>query len=193
MRDLYALHATTPDGVSVLTEPVTIAEAMRLVDEHLAPRGWQHRYRPLTPIGQAVRMFTAGSRTARPVEEADFFVAMRRAIITDPDRDGLDDYYVRGVLAHVDPHRPMQLYTGDEEHLLGECDCPRTGDGVCAQMEPAERICVTCTAIIDSNTEFGPWFACQVTWPCSVITAAAGQYGIELTHQPAVKSHRPRQ
>jgi hypothetical protein len=179
MRDLYALYASTPDGVSVLTEPVTIAEAMGLVDEHLAPRGWHHRYKPLTPLDQAIGMFTAGSRKGRPIEEADFFVALRRAIITDPERDGLDDYFVRGMLAHVDPHRPMQLYAGDEEHLLGECDCPRR-DGVCAELELAERICVACTAIIDSGSEFGPWFACKVTWPCSVVAAAAGQYGVEL-------------
>jgi len=58
------------------------------------------------------------------VLEADFFVALRRAIIADPDYGGLESYFVRGMLAHVDPHRPMQLYRADEEHLLAECDCP---------------------------------------------------------------------
>lgn len=134
MRDLYALHATTHDGVSVLTEPMSIAEAMRITDEHLAPNGWQHRYRPLTPIDQAIRMFTGAGPKNRRVEEADFFVVLRRAIIADPEWDGLESYFVQGMLAHVDPHRPMQLYQADEEHLLAECDCPRDEDGVCAEI-----------------------------------------------------------
>lgn len=180
MRDLYALHATTHDGISVLTEPLTIAAAMTIVDEHLAPNGWQHRYRPLTPIDQAVRMFTGAGPKNCKVEEADFFVALRRAILADPDHDGLESYFVQGMLAHVDPHRPMQLYSADEEHLLAECDCSRDEDGVCAEMEPIERVCVTCTAIIDSNTEFGPHFGPSVVWPCSVVTSAAGKYGVEI-------------
>jgi hypothetical protein len=180
MRDLYALHATTHDGISVLTEPMSIAEAMRITDEHLTPNGWQHRYKPLTPIGQAIRMFTGAGPKNRRVEEADFFVALRRAILADPEHDGLESVYVTGMLAHVDPHRPVQLYSADEEHLLGECGCPRDDDGVCAEMEPADRICVSCTAIIDSNTEFGPWFGPHVQWPCPVITSAAGKYGVAI-------------
>lgn len=179
MRDLYALHATTQDGISVLTEPMSIAEAMRITDEHLTPNGWQHRYKPLTPIDQAIRMFTTVPKN-RLVEEADFFVALRRAILADPEWDGEESYFVQGMLAHVDPHRPMQLYTADEDHLLAECGCPRDDDGVCAEMEPADRICVTCTAIIDSNTEFGPHFGPHVQWPCPVITSAAGKYGVHF-------------
>jgi len=179
MRDLYVLHATTPDGCSVQIGPVSIAEAMRLVDEELVPHSWNHQYEPLTPVDEAVRVFRVGAREKLPGEEADFFVALRRAIITDPHRDGLEDEYVRGVLTHVDPHRPMQLYTADEEHLLGECDCPRVR-GVCAAMEKAERICTACSAIIDSNTEYGPWFALKVAWPCPVIAVAAAQYDLSV-------------
>lgn len=175
MRDLYVLRAWTPDGIVVRTGPTPIAEAMRIVDEQLTGNGWLHRYEPITPDDQASRMFTAGHRT-RITEEADFFVALRRAILADPKYDGIESVYVTGLLAHVDPHRPMQLYSADEEHLLGECGCSRDSDGVCAAMEPADRICVSCTAIIDSNTEFGPHFGPHVLWPCPVITSTAGKY-----------------
>jgi hypothetical protein len=185
MRDLYALHATTPDGISVLTEPMGIVEAMRITDEHLAPHGWLHRYEPLTPVAEAVQIFGRGRRKPHPIEEADFFVALRRAILADPAYDGIESYYVQGLLAHVDPHRPMQLYRADEEHLLGECGCPRDEVGVCAEMEPADRICTACTAIIDSNTEFGPHFGPSVMWPCPVISSAAEQYGVQIGPVPA--------
>ncbi|WP_213004744.1 hypothetical protein, partial [Paractinoplanes toevensis] len=161
MRDLYILEAEH-DGLLIRTGPHTIAEAMAIVDEHLVPRGWQHRYRPLIPLDQALRHFNLGNEPGRPILEADFFVALRRAVLADPEHDGLESDYITGLLAHVDPHRPMQLYSADEEHLLGECDCPRDEHGVCPSMEPADRICVTCTAIIDSNTEFGPWFGPSV-------------------------------
>jgi hypothetical protein len=115
-----------------------------------------------------------------PALEADFFVAIRRAILADPEHDGLESVFVTGLLAHVDPHRPTQLYRADEEHLLGECGCPRDEAGLCAEMEPGDRICVACTAIIDSNTEFGPWFGPSVLWPCPVITATAAKYQVPV-------------
>lgn len=180
MRDLYVLEASTDDGLTVRTGPHTIAEAMALVDEHLVGSHWRHRYRPITPGEQAVRHWKA-ALDKRPALEADFFVALRRAIIADPEHDGLESVYVTGMLAHIDPHRPMQMWHGDEECRLGECGHPdRDEHGVCVGMEPAERLCVACTAVIDSNTEFGPWIGCRVPWPCSVITAAAGQYKVAV-------------
>ncbi|HEX8345048.1 MAG TPA: hypothetical protein VF657_09925 [Actinoplanes sp.] len=177
MRDLYVLETFTDDGLTIRTGPVTIAEAMNSVDAHVAPNNWRHRYLGLTPTDQAVKHWTA-ARHPRPAEGADFFTALRRAIICDPKRDGLDDHVVVALLAHVDPHRPWQLYRADEEHLLGECDCPRNEAGVCAEMEPAERVCVACTAVIDSRSEFGPHIEIRAPWPCSVIAAAAAQYDV---------------
>jgi hypothetical protein len=180
MRDLYILETFTDDGLTVRTGPHTIAEAMTTVDQHLAGGHWRHRYLPLTPDDQAIGHWT-GVRDRRPALEADFFVALRRAILADPEHDGLESKFVTGLLAHVDPHRPMQLYRADEECLLAECLCLRDETGVCAGMEPADRICVACTAIIDSNTEFGPWFGPSVVWPCPVITSTAAKYRVPVT------------
>lgn len=183
MRDLYVLEASTDDGMTIRTGPHTIPEAMAVVDEHLAGTHWRHRYLPLTPQDQAVNHFNP-PRTGtpkRPVIEADFFVALRRAILADPEHDGLESEYVTGMLAHVDPHRPMQMWHGDEECRLGGCGHPdRDERGACEGMSPAERLCVACTAVIDSNTEFGPWYGCRVAWPCSVISAAAEQYSVQV-------------
>jgi hypothetical protein len=123
MRDLYVLEASTDDGLTVRTGPHTIAEAMTLVDEHLTGSHWQHRYLPIAPTDQAVRNWTA-ALDKRPILEADFFVALRRAILADPEHDGLESRFVTGMLAHVDPHRPMQMWHGDEECRLGECGHP---------------------------------------------------------------------
>jgi len=177
MRDLFVLETFTDDDLFVRVGPLAIAEAMDRVDQYAAPNGYRHRYLPLTPDEQAVKHWTA-AKSPRPVDGADFFTALRRAIICDPRRDGLDDHVVQALLAHVDPHRPWQLYDADEEHLLGECDCPRNESGVCSGMEAAERVCVACTAIIDSRSEFGPHIEIRVSWPCSVITSAATQYQI---------------
>lgn len=180
MRDLYVLEASTDDGLIIRTGPHTIAAAMTMVDVYLARGHWRHRYLPITPNGQAVRHWTAVV-DKRPALEADFFVALRRAIIADPEHDGLESIYVTGMLAHVDPHRPMQMWHGDEECRLGECGHPdRDKHGACEGMESAEVLCVACTAVIDSNTEFGPYFGCRVAWPCSVISSAAGQYKVEV-------------
>jgi hypothetical protein len=180
MRDLFVLETFNDDDLILRTGPLTMAAAMDRVDRYAAPNGYRHRYLPLTPQDKAIRHWTA-AKIPRPVEGADFFVALRRAIICDPARDGLDDHVVTALLAHVDPHRPWQLYRADEEHLLGECDCQRDEQGVCAEMEPAERVCVACTAIIDSRSEFGPHIEIRTPWPCSVITAAAAHYQVS-TH-----------
>lgn len=179
MRDLFVLETFTDDGIVVRVGPLPIAEAMARVDQYAAPNGYRHRYLPVTPEEQAVKHWTAARRSI-PVEGADFFTALRRAIVCDPARDGLEDHVVQALLAHVDPHRPWQLYRADEEHLLGECRCPRNEAGVCAEMEPADRVCVACTAIIDSRSEFGPHIEIRAQWPCSVISSAAAQYQICL-------------
>lgn len=183
MRDLYVLETFTDDDLIVRVGPHTIAEAMERVDRYAAPNGYRHRYLPITPDEQAVNHWTA-ARNPRPIEGADFSTTLRRAIICDPERDGLDDHVVTALLAHVDPHRPWQLYSADEEHLLAECGCPRDERGVCAGMEPAERVCVACTAIIDSRSEFGPHIEIRVPWPCSVISAAAARYQVPTVDGP---------
>jgi hypothetical protein len=185
VRDLYVLEALTDNGLTIRTGPTTIASAMATVDEHLIPNNWRHRYLAITPDEQAVRHFTA-VRQPHPIVEADFFVALRRVIIADPDRDGLDDHVTLAVLAHVDPHRPMQMWRGDEECLLGECGLgegghTRNAEGACEGMERAERLCVACSAIIDSRSEFGPWYSVRVEWPCSVISSAARQYSVSFS------------
>jgi hypothetical protein len=155
---------------------------MSIVDLYLAGSHWRYRYLPLTPGAQALNHFNPPRVAApkRAAPEADFFVALRRAILADPEHDGLESVYVTGMLAHVDPHRPWQLWRGDEECLLHECGHPRDGEGACVGMERAERVCVACTAVIDSNTEFGPYIGCRVSWPCSVITAVAEQYKVSV-------------
>jgi hypothetical protein len=187
MRDLYMLKATTPNGLTVLTGPMPIVEAMKVTDEHLTPNDWQPRYLPVTPHDLAVRQFTIGAHRRRSRPGADFFATLRRAIICDPDRDGLDDYVTRGVLAHVDPHRPLQMWTGDEDCWHGECDHPSVDDEHCEGITRAEQLCVACTAIIDTGSEFGPAFACRVEWPCAVIVAAAGQYKVPLGAEAALR------
>ncbi len=180
MRDLYVLETSTDDGLTIRTGPHTIAAAMTVVDVYLAGSHWRHRYLPLTLGTQAERHWTA-TIDKRPALKADFFVALRRAIMADPEHDGLESAYVTGMLAHVDPHRPMQMWHGDEECRLGECGHrDRDADGACKGMDPADLICTACTAIIDSNTEFGPWYGPHVVWPCPVISSAATQYKVQV-------------
>jgi hypothetical protein len=181
VRDQFLLHATSAGGLSILTGPMGLPDAMRVVDEHLLPHGWQHRYRSLTPPDEAISHFTAARRRPRPIDEADLFVALRRAITCDRHLDGIDDPRVQHLIAHIDPHRPLQLWTGDEECLLGECRLGEdrhatNADGVCEGLEKAARVCVACTAIYDSGSEYGPSFDLEVAWPCSVIAAATRRY-----------------
>jgi hypothetical protein len=118
---------------------------------------------------------------------ADLFVALRRAIITDPDNDGPDCDRAAALTAHLEPHQPLQLWDGDEECRLAECDHPTNTDGLCAELVPAGKICTTCSAVYDSGSEYGPeWFtSCRVGWPCPPLTAVAARYDIPLTVQAA--------
>jgi hypothetical protein len=178
---LHVLEATAHGGgLTIRIGPVDIGEAIILIDRHLAPNGWAPRLLPLVPVGQAINHFDA-ARNPQPVEEADLFVALRRAIITDPDNDGADCPRAAALIAHAEAHRPLQLWCGDEECLLSECDHDRE-DGGCPGIQPSERLCVTCSAVYDSGSEWGPeWLdACRVPWPCPPIRAVAAHYNVPL-------------
>jgi hypothetical protein len=175
---LYVLRATSSDGLSILVGPLDAGEGVLVVDEHLAPHGWTPKFLPLTPIDLAIGHFTAAQRR-EAVEGADLFVALRRAIYGDPDNDGIECNRAAALITHLEAHRPLRMWSGDEECLLGECGHD-TVDGRCAGLQPAGVICVCCSAIYDSGTEFGPeWLAaCRVEWPCQPISAAADHYGL---------------
>jgi hypothetical protein len=178
VRDFYLLRLTNSSGVSATTGPLPLTEAMQLVDAHALPHGWQHRYLPVTPLDETIAMLTTLPHT-EPVLEQDLFVALRRAIICDREFDGLDDDRTLALLAHVDQHRPQQLFTGPEECLLGECAHPGPGWAHCPGIVPAEQICLVCSVIHDSNSEYGPQHLLRVPWPCSVIVAASVHYDIQ--------------
>ena len=179
MTQLHILAATT-DGWTLHTGPVDADEGTAIADRHLAPNGWTHRLLPLTPMDRALKHFTAGNHP-QPVEGADLFVALRRAIVCDREHDGPDCRRTATLIAHLDAHRPLTLVTGDEECLLGECDHDRD-DGACPSAEPAERLCAACTATLDPGGEYGPeWLdACRVEWPCQIVRQVAAYYAVAL-------------
>jgi hypothetical protein len=177
---LYLLEATSTCGTTVRTGPVDIGQGIIIIDQHLVPNGWAPKLQPLLPLDRALRVFTVGERP-EPVEAADRFVALRRAIITDPANDGADCPRAAALLAHLQAHRPLQLWHGEEDCLLGECDHDRK-DGYCPGLEPTDRICVACSAVYDSGSEYGPeWLAAgRVKWPCPRIQTATGHYQVPL-------------
>jgi hypothetical protein len=177
---LHALRATSSGGWSILIGPTGIGEGIILIDRYLAPNGWTPRFHPLTPVDQAIRHFTA-ARNPQPVAEADFFVALRRAIVCHETNDGADTYRTRGLLAHIEQHRPYRLFTGDEECMLGECDHD-SEDGRCPSVEEVEPICAGCSLIVDTGSEFGPDIVdeAQVGWPCTPLEQLAKHYGVPL-------------
>jgi hypothetical protein len=117
--------------------------------------------------------------------DSDLFIALRRAIITDPDNDGAECDRAAALITHLEPHQPLQLWGGDEECRLAECDHPRDADGLCAELVPAGKICTACSAVYDSGSEYGPeWFtSCRVGWPCPPLVAVAARYNIPLPVQ----------
>jgi hypothetical protein len=175
---LHVLRATSSDGWSILVGPTDVGEGTILIDRYLAPNGWAPKFHPLTPVEAAVRHFTA-SRNPQPVAEADFFVALRRAIVCHDDNGGADSYRTQGLLAHIEGHRPYRLYTGDEECVLGECDHDRD-DGRCPSVEEVEPICAGCSLIVDTGSEFGPDIVAEarVAWPCLPLEQIAKHYGV---------------
>lgn len=177
--DQYVLEGTS-GGFTIRTGPLDIGEAIILIDQHLAPNAWTPRLVQLTPADAALKYFTA-ARNPQPVEEADTFVALRLAIITDQENDGADCPRAGALIAHLEAHRPLQMWFGDEECLLAECDHDRE-DGRCPEVRPAIRICVACSAVYDSGSEWGPeWLdSCQVAWPCPPVRAVATHYKVPL-------------
>lgn len=168
------------NGVTVRVGPVELPDALLLVDSHLAPNGWGVEFDWLMPADKAMNVFTA-SPTPRPVEEADLFVALRRAVYTDPEHDGIGCDRAKTLLTHLEPHRPVQMWTADDEAcLLGECDHPHHCDEPCPQVRLAETLCHSCSVVYDDGSEWGPeWPAAgRVTWPCAPIMAAVNYYKI---------------
>ncbi|MFC4066754.1 hypothetical protein [Actinoplanes subglobosus] len=181
MRDLYLLHLTSTSGISLLTGPLPLIEAMAFVDAHVLPHGWQHRYRGVVPADEAIIHLTVLPPKDGPVPGNDLMVALRRAIVCDPGLDGADDARTRQLLAHVDAHRPLQLWTGPEECLLGECDHDERGTrSRCPGVVPAERLCTVCSVIHDNGSEYGPEYLLRVAWPCTVITTACSRFQITV-------------
>jgi hypothetical protein len=164
----------------VRVAPVDVAEAIVLIDAHVVPHGWTPTLRRLLPIDLAVRQLTAGGRPG-PVEEADLFVALRRAILCDPNFGGVDDPCTGLLVAHIEPHRPVQMWYGDEECLLSECDHDKVDD-VCPQLQRADRLCATCSVLYDPANGYLPqWLdPARVQWPCQVIRQVAGPYKVPL-------------
>jgi hypothetical protein len=186
--DLYLLHLTSRCGVETTAGPLPLIEAMRVVDAHVLPYGWQHRFRQVVAIDDAIA-YLSMLPPKQPVPGHDLLVALRRAILCAPGLDGADDPRTRHLLTHVDVHRPLQLWTGPEECLLGECEHDERGTGRrCPDVIEAEQLCVACSVIHDSGSEYGPEHLLPVPWPCSVIHAAADRF--QVTH-PAGTGREP--
>lgn len=174
----FVLEAAHQCGITIRTGPVDIGYGTLLVEEHLAPHGWNPKFLTLTPLDTAIRMWNAGPRPD-PVEEADLFVALRRAIYTDTRFDGVDCGRAQTLVAHLEAHRPWQMWTGDEDCLLAECGHD-TKDGRCPTIQPADPICRACTPTYDHNNEYGIELLepCRIAWPCTIVTQIAAQYAV---------------
>jgi len=177
---LHALRATTSDGWSILIGPVDVGEGQILIDRYVAPNGWTPKFHPLTPVDDAIRHLTA-AKNPRPVPEADFYVALRRAVVCHPDNDGVDTARTRALLAHIEAHRPYRLFSGDEECMLGECHHDRD-DGRCPSVEEVEPICAGCSLIVDTGSEYGPDIVdeARVAWPCEPLEQLAKHYQVSF-------------
>lgn len=186
----HVLEASSPGGVTIFVAIDGVGEGLLLIDQYLAPNDWTAKFIGLMDAATFGRTMSRPGMRPEPVEEADFFVALRRAIICTPDRDGIDDDRNKALLAHVEGHRPLKLWTGDEDCLLG--DCGHGQDDVafdrCPTVRVAERLCRGCTVVYDTNSEYGPDFLqeARVHWPCSVIAAVAGHYNLPI---PTFEAH----
>jgi hypothetical protein len=177
---LYVL-AATKDGWTLHSGPYRMEEATDVIDRHLAPNGWAPALVPLTRPDEVLRHFTAAGRARpQPVEGADLFVALRRAILCDSRFDGADCDRGGTLVAHLEAHRPIVIVQGDEDCLYGDCDHDRQ-DGRC-DLEPVARLCAACTAVYDSGSEYGPeWLdGCRIEWPCQVVRSVAQHYKVPL-------------
>ncbi len=186
--DLYVLKATSPGGTVIRFGPVDIATGVLLVDRDLAPRGWTPVFHRVTAVDGSVDDVLRPTSSRYQVHGADVFVALRRAIRTDPTFDGADCPRGGALIAHLEAHRPMAMYLGEEECRLAECVCPRDADGICSGMTLASLICGRCSAVYDPGGEWGPdWLdEARITWPCPVIQQVAARYHITITDKGAV-------
>lgn len=180
---LVVVTATSECGLAHSVGPFDLAEAQDWIDSHMRPAGWAPKIVSLTPTDIAARVFEVGRKfhTAPGPGELNLFVALRRAILCDPENDGADCDRGAAITAHLEAHRPLPLVSGNEECVLGECCCDRV-DGKCPNVKPAEPICQTCSAMYDSGSEWSPeWIeACRVPWPCPPLRAAAAHYKIDV-------------
>lgn len=183
---VYMIEATSPCGTVIRTGPVDVGTGVLLVDGHLAPHGWAPRFLPVMPVDRALGIVNAASRR-NPVPESDLFIKLRNAVLADQDNDGVGCPRAGALLAHLAAHRPLQMWTGDEECRLAECDHTRLPAGMCSELVSAGRICLACSAVYDSGSEWGPeWLdACRIEWPCPPIRATTTYYRITLPGQDA--------
>lgn len=158
-----------------------VEQGVQMVERDLAPNGWTGRFLPVMEPEKAMTIFRAG-RHAELVEEADLFVHLRRAIVTDPRNSVTDGIPERAdaLIAHLQPHRPMAMFAGPEDCLLGDCDHDVI-DGNCPDVTVAARICRACSAWYDPGGEYGlDWIeAGRVSWPCPPVRNVAAYYKIQ--------------
>lgn len=179
----HVLEAVSRDGIVVYVPLAGDASGdILMIERELAPNGWTGRFLPLTDRVDASRIFRA-HRDPLLVEEADLFVQMRRAIITDPRNSITSGITERAdaLIAHLQPHRPLSMFRGPEDCLLGECDHDPV-DRSCPDVELAGRICRACSAWYDPGSEYGlDWIeSCRVSWPCPPVRNVAAFYKLEV-------------
>lgn len=184
MRDLYLLHLTSASGIAMTAGPLPLIEAMSFVDAYVLPYGYQHRYRRVASVDEVIACLTVRPPKTGPVPGNSLMLALRRAIVCDRELDGADDDHTRQLLAHIDEHRPLQMWTGPEECLLGECEHPTPRWSHCPEVVPAEQLCSVCSVIRDSGSEYGPEYLLRVAWPCSVITTACARFPVTAAALP---------
>lgn len=189
----FVLQAASTCATIVRTGPLGIHEALELVDTVLAPNRWAVRIQPAgttVDLDTAERIFRAADQP-RPVPYADLFTDLRDAVFTRHGEngdegygDGRDDDRAAEIVAYVEAHRPLEMFQGDEACLLGECDHPDIPEkDRCAELTPMDPICLGCSAMHDTNTEWGPeWVrALRVLWPCAPISNAIRHYNVAFT------------
>jgi hypothetical protein len=172
---------------TIRTGPLTLDQALRLIDEYLTPYGWNPVFHPAVTAPKHernvfVRVVSAG-RFPTPVHGQALFRQLRDAVraaeCDDPaDPDEYETERMAALLTHLEPHRPMTLYSGPEDCLNADCEHPT---GTC-ELEGAAMFCAYCSAVHLTGHETGPEFiaACQVPWPCEPLRVAARYFTIDL-------------
>jgi hypothetical protein len=183
----FALVAVDADTTTVRLGPASIAEAVELIDNLLTPNGYTPRFEswpPAEPLGLAAAWRRLTIAPGAAVESTDLFRALRAAIVADmDDGDGIDSTRAALLITHIEPHRPLQMWTGDEDCLRGECALDP--DHKKCDIQPADQVCAACTPAYDHGGDWGVerLQACWITWPCAPLRAVAGHYQVPLPEQ----------